>query len=56
MKKLKMDIHEFNLTKAVEEVVSIQVDQAQSKQITIEIFYHWFNDSATMITSDMRRL
>ena len=56
MKKLKRDIHEFNLTHAVQEVVSILFDQAECKQIKIEIFFHWFNDPSTVIKTDMRRL
>jgi signal transduction histidine kinase len=35
--KLNKNINGFNLKQSLEEIVSIQIDQAMSKNITIEI-------------------
>lgn len=37
-------------------MVSIQIDQAESKQIQIQVFFNFFNEQNTFIRSDMRRL
>lgn len=51
-----MDIHEFSLRQAVDEIISIQIDQASSKQIKILNSFNEFDDEAALIKTDMRRL
>lgn len=51
-----MDIHEFSLKQAVEEIISIQIDQASSKSIRILNSFDDFDDEEKMINTDMRRL
>jgi len=40
----------------VNEIISIQIDQAQTKQIQIDSNFKDFDDNTTLINTDMRRL
>jgi signal transduction histidine kinase len=52
--KLKKNINGFNLKQALEEIVSMQLDQAMGKNISIEILYQP-NQQEAFVLSDMRR-
>ena len=56
MNKLKMDVHEFSLKQAVEEIISIQIDQANTKQIQIDTSFEDFENELTLVNTDMRRM
>ena len=54
--KFRKKIDRFELRKAIDEVMRIQHDKVESKQIHIKATYHGFPDIACEVATDQMRL